>query len=204
MSQTTVGERTLEPFNFGEEYIREHFGDNVALATQQMTHSRFRQNPLPFTDHILQALALNGTESVLDLGCGNGFVLRDVVSRLRDGGQAVGFDISPRMLELAQRNVNLRSVRRCKTPFFLLAINWCLNSSSPTDFPTGSANWCGTLIFCKLARPNIVAAWPNRANNGWSSTVRTRCNAGSRKYSSTVRYSRLKYKRESHQCLIIC
>jgi SAM-dependent methyltransferase len=107
VSQAIVGERTLDPFEFGKDYIAEHFGSNVALATQQMTHSRFRQNPLPFTDHILQALALTGTESVLDLGCGNGFVLRDVVSRLRDGGAAVGFDISETMLELAQRNVNL-------------------------------------------------------------------------------------------------
>jgi ubiquinone/menaquinone biosynthesis C-methylase UbiE len=94
-------------FHFGLDYIREHFGSNAPLATQQMSHNRYRQNPEPLIDHILRCLELTGREGVLDLGCGNGFILRDVVSRLREGGRAVGLDISPAMLDLARRNVTI-------------------------------------------------------------------------------------------------
>ncbi|MDT0381313.1 methyltransferase domain-containing protein [Streptomyces sp. DSM 42041] len=107
MSQDTAGVASVKPFDFGLEYIREHFGSNTALFTQQMTHNVYRENPEPLIDHLLRCLDLNGTESVLDLGCGNGFILRDVVSRLRHGGRAVAMDISPAMLELAQRNATI-------------------------------------------------------------------------------------------------
>lgn len=96
-----------QPFDFGLDYIRVHFGSNTALATQQMTQNRYRQNPETLIDHMLSCLELTGRESVLDLGCGNGFILRDVVSRLRSGGRAVAVDISPAMLELAKRNVTV-------------------------------------------------------------------------------------------------
>ncbi len=96
-----------QPFNFGLDYIRVHFGNNTALATQQMTHNLYRQNPMPLVDHILECLDLSGQETVLDLGCGNGFILRDVVSKMRHGGRTVAFDISPAMLELAKRNVTV-------------------------------------------------------------------------------------------------
>lgn len=107
MTQSSTDAAQLGQFNFGADYIREHFGNNVALATQQMTHSVFRQNSEAHIDHLLRCLALNGDESLLDLGCGNGFILRDVVSRLRHGGYAVAVDVSPAMLELAKRNVNV-------------------------------------------------------------------------------------------------
>src|SRR5437870_3973377 len=99
MTQLSAGPTVTAQFNFGLDYIRTHFGNNAALATQQMTHNRYRQNPEPLIDHILRSLDLSGRETVLDLGCGNGFILRDVVSRLRDGGRAVAVDISPAMLE---------------------------------------------------------------------------------------------------------
>ncbi|MGC4900454.1 class I SAM-dependent methyltransferase [Micromonospora echinospora] len=107
MTQSSTDAAQPGLFNFGADYIREHFGSNVALATQQMTHSVFRQNPLAHIDHLLSCLALDGQESLLDLGCGNGFILRDVVSRLRHGAHAVAVDVSPAMLELAKRNVNV-------------------------------------------------------------------------------------------------
>jgi SAM-dependent methyltransferase len=94
-------------FVFGLEYIRGHFGTNTALATQQATHNLFRSNREPLADHILRCLELSGPERVLDLGCGNGFILRDVVSRLSAGGAAVAVDISPTMLELAEQNVTV-------------------------------------------------------------------------------------------------
>ncbi|MEV8118491.1 methyltransferase domain-containing protein [Streptomyces xiamenensis] len=96
-----------EQFHFGIDYIREHFGSNVALATQQMAHNRYRSNLQPLVDHIFASLELTGRESLLDVGCGNGFILRDIVSRMRDGGRVVALDISPAMLELAKRNVTV-------------------------------------------------------------------------------------------------
>ncbi|MGQ0840312.1 class I SAM-dependent methyltransferase [Actinokineospora sp.] len=107
MTQNTAGAALAQPFSFGIEYIREHFGSNTALATQQMTHNRYRQNREPLIDHLLRCLDLTGRETVLDLGCGNGFILRDVVSRLRAGGRTIAMDISPAMLELAKRNATM-------------------------------------------------------------------------------------------------
>jgi ubiquinone/menaquinone biosynthesis C-methylase UbiE len=107
MSQQVLETTLKGQFEFGLDYIRTHFGSNAPLATQQMTHNRYRDNSEPLIDHILRCLALTGRETVLDLGCGNGFILRDVVSRLRDGARAVAVDISPAMLELAQRNVTV-------------------------------------------------------------------------------------------------
>ncbi|MBO4206725.1 class I SAM-dependent methyltransferase [Micromonospora echinofusca] len=98
---------SAQPFHFGLDYIRVHFGNNTALATQQMTHNLYRQNRETLVDHMLRCLDLTGRETVLDLGCGNGFILRDVVSRLRHGGRTVAMDISPAMLELAKRNVTV-------------------------------------------------------------------------------------------------
>ncbi|UWU19475.1 class I SAM-dependent methyltransferase (plasmid) [Rhizobium sullae] len=92
--------------NFGHEYIKGHFGSNLALGTQQTIQNQFRFNPRPLIDHIIDCLALSGTEKLLDMGCGNGFILRDVVTRLRNGGSVTAIDIAPAMLKLAQANVN--------------------------------------------------------------------------------------------------
>ncbi|MFF5481886.1 class I SAM-dependent methyltransferase [Streptomyces sp. NPDC012935] len=107
MTQGLTDAAQSAQFDFGREYIRVHFGNNVALATQQMTHSVFRTNSQAHIDHLLSCLALTGRETLLDLGCGNGFILRDVVSRLRYGAKVTAVDISPDMLELAKRNVNV-------------------------------------------------------------------------------------------------
>jgi ubiquinone/menaquinone biosynthesis C-methylase UbiE len=107
MTQNAADVALSGQFSFGLDYIRDHFGNNTALATQQMTHNLYRDNLEPLVDHIFRCLELTGRESLLDLGCGNGFVLRDVVSRMRHGGRAVAVDISPAMLELAKRNVTV-------------------------------------------------------------------------------------------------
>jgi len=105
MSQNTVDRSSIRQFHFGADYMREHFGTNTALATQQMTHNVYRSNVKPLVDHILACLELTGRESLLDLGCGNGLILRDVVIRLREGARAVAIDASAAMLELAKHNV---------------------------------------------------------------------------------------------------
>lgn len=94
----------VTPFHFGLDYIREHFGSNIPLATQQITHNLYRENPERLVDQLIRCLALDGREDILDIGCGNGFILGEVASRLRDGGSAIGLDISAAMLKLAEQN----------------------------------------------------------------------------------------------------
>ena len=93
------------PFAFGAEYVRAHFADDIPLGIQQVTHNRYRTNPEPIIDHILRCLSLDGREGILDLGCGNGFLLRDIATRMREGGRIVALDISAPMLERARRNI---------------------------------------------------------------------------------------------------
>lgn len=97
-------ETPFAPFHFGIDYIREHFGSNTPLATQQITHNLYRSNPERLIDFMIRTLELSGQESLLDVGCGNGFILGEIVNRLRVGARAVGLDISPDMLALAKKN----------------------------------------------------------------------------------------------------
>lgn len=84
-----------QQFRFGLKYIKEHFGTNTPLVTQQRAHSIYRVNPERHVDYLYRCLEFTGRESLLDVGCGNGFVLREIVSRLRDGARVVAVDISP-------------------------------------------------------------------------------------------------------------
>ena len=93
-----------QQFRFGLKYIKEHFGTNTPLVTQQRAHSIYRVNPERHVDYLYRCLEFTGRESLLDVGCGNGFVLREIVSRLRDGARVVAVDISPTMLALAREN----------------------------------------------------------------------------------------------------
>jgi|GEM_PF-3648545 len=97
-------ETSLAPFHFGVDYIREHFGSNTPLATQQITHNLYRSNPERLIDFMIRTLELSGHESLLDVGCGNGFILGEILNRLRVGASAIGLDISPDMLALAKKN----------------------------------------------------------------------------------------------------
>lgn len=49
----------------------------------------------------LAAMAFRGTERVLDVGCGDGYVTRLIAARL-PAGAVVGVDASPRMIEVAR------------------------------------------------------------------------------------------------------
>lgn len=61
-------------------------------------------------------------ERALDLGCGPGYLLRDLAASVGDRGQAIGVDISEPMLELAKRrcaglaNVRLETAEATKLP----------------------------------------------------------------------------------------
>lgn len=90
----------------GEDYLRSHFSTDQPLAIQQLTHNRYRTNPCTLVDHTLACLDLDGTEAVLDVGCGNGFVLRDVASWMRYPGSITAIDQSSEILDVARNNVN--------------------------------------------------------------------------------------------------
>lgn len=93
--------------DFEYNYIKKHFGGNLALGTQQMLQNKLRANPKSLLDYIVYCLDLSGTESIIDVACGNGFILSDVVKKLRNGGRVVALDISESMLNLAKENVNI-------------------------------------------------------------------------------------------------
>jgi SAM-dependent methyltransferase len=57
----------------------------------------------PFGERIIEALAPQPGERVLDVGCGNGDLTLRVAERLAPGGKAVGVDLSGPMLERARR-----------------------------------------------------------------------------------------------------
>ena len=80
--------------NFSHDYLTEHFGDNEPLAVQQIVQNLFRNNPTPLPRFIVNHLALNGSEDVIDLGCGNGLILREIFPVMRAGSRIVGIDLS--------------------------------------------------------------------------------------------------------------
>jgi ubiquinone/menaquinone biosynthesis C-methylase UbiE len=81
-----------------------YFADTRMLDAKQLAHNRFRTNPRSLTDHLIEALALRGTEELLDLGCGNGFVLEHLRPHLT-AGHITGLDIAPGVLEAARRRL---------------------------------------------------------------------------------------------------
>lgn len=62
-------------------------------ATPDMSDQRAR---------LVATLAPRAGQAVLELGTGNGALLRDIAPRLAPGGQATGLDTSPQMLEIAR------------------------------------------------------------------------------------------------------
>lgn len=57
-------------------------------------------------DAVLDALRTAGASRVVDLGCGEGALLRDLI-RHPEFGEVVGIDVSARALEVAERRLNL-------------------------------------------------------------------------------------------------
>ncbi|MGR6998324.1 class I SAM-dependent methyltransferase [Yinghuangia aomiensis] len=71
------------------------------LDVKQWVHNAFRTNPTSMLDHMTAHLALTGTENLLDLGCGNGFVLEHLRPHLA-GGSITGLDIALAVLDAAR------------------------------------------------------------------------------------------------------
>jgi SAM-dependent methyltransferase len=52
---------------------------------------------------VLEAIGARSGERVLDVGCGPGFYVAELLERVGPGGSAVGVDTSPQMLAIAER-----------------------------------------------------------------------------------------------------
>jgi ubiquinone/menaquinone biosynthesis C-methylase UbiE len=84
-----------------EEARDRYFADTRMLDGKQLAHNRFRANPRSVIDYLLEALELTGTEELLDLGCGNGFIAEHIRPHLA-AGHIVGLDIAPGILAAAR------------------------------------------------------------------------------------------------------
>ncbi|MEU9189900.1 methyltransferase domain-containing protein [Streptomyces sp. NPDC048484] len=95
-----------EHFEFSTTTARDRFfHDTRMLDVKQWVHNAFRTNPTPMVGHMLDNLALTGTEDLLDLGCGNGFVLEHLRPYLADGS-ITGLDIAPAVLDAARQRLH--------------------------------------------------------------------------------------------------
>jgi ubiquinone/menaquinone biosynthesis C-methylase UbiE len=88
-------------FVFTKDEARDRFFvDDRMIRVKQRVHNEYRTNPNTIVDHVIGCLELTGSESVLDLGCGNGFFLAPV-ARLLPRGSVTGLDIAPGVLAAA-------------------------------------------------------------------------------------------------------
>jgi ubiquinone/menaquinone biosynthesis C-methylase UbiE len=76
------------------------FDDNLADALETLYHRRdiLRRRTL-----VREAIGAQPGERILDLGCGPGFYVAELLDEVDDGGAVVGVDISPQMLAIAAR-----------------------------------------------------------------------------------------------------
>jgi len=88
MAQTTENQNLREEFNRWAESGR---GEGMA------------EDHLPITLPVLDRMQLSTTESVLDVGCGAGWLLRLLAERVTEG-RVVGMDVSDEMVRHARRN----------------------------------------------------------------------------------------------------
>ncbi|MFF4716542.1 class I SAM-dependent methyltransferase [Streptomyces eurythermus] len=92
-------------FVFSADTARDRFfNDTRMLDVKQDVHNRFRTSPTSMVDHMIANLRLTGTEDLLDLGCGNGFILEHLRPHLAQG-TITGLDIAPAVLEAARRRL---------------------------------------------------------------------------------------------------
>ncbi|MGA5284893.1 class I SAM-dependent methyltransferase [Streptomyces griseoincarnatus] len=81
-----------------------YFADTRMLSGKQLTHYRFRTDPKTIIDHMVELLALKGSEDLLDLGCGDGFIAEGVRPHMA-AGRIVGLDVAPGVLEAARERL---------------------------------------------------------------------------------------------------
>ncbi|MEU6935043.1 class I SAM-dependent methyltransferase [Streptomyces sp. NPDC046374] len=93
-------------FEFSTETARDlFFNDTRMLDMKQWVHNAFRTNPRSMVDHMRDNLRLTGTEDLLDLGCGNAFVIEHLRPAIADG-TITGLDNAPAVLDAARRRLH--------------------------------------------------------------------------------------------------
>lgn len=103
----------------------------------------------PLADRLLDFVAPQTSERVLDLACGTGIVARTLASRLENGIEITALDFDARMLDVA-RAVSERNG---------LDIDWLEGDASALPFPNSSFD----LVLCQMAiqffpdRPKALA-----------------------------------------------
>jgi arsenite methyltransferase len=76
------------------------FDDNLADKLEILYH---RRDILRRRAMVREAVGAQPGERILDLGCGPGFYVAELLDEVGDGGSVVGVDISPQMLAIAAR-----------------------------------------------------------------------------------------------------
>jgi ubiquinone/menaquinone biosynthesis C-methylase UbiE len=76
------------------------FDDNLADKMETLYHKRdiLRRRAL-----VREVVGAQPGERILDLGCGPGFYVAELLDEVGDGGAVIGVDVSPQMLAIAAR-----------------------------------------------------------------------------------------------------
>jgi trans-aconitate 2-methyltransferase len=89
-----------------------------------------------WADELISKLRLKGNESLLDIGCGDGKITRDIAKRIPDG-RVVGIDASEKMIDLASR-----SHKRDNLSFLVMdATQIDLNQKFDVAFSNAALHW---------------------------------------------------------------
>lgn len=88
-----------------EQILREEFNRWAEAGKGESMETEHR----PIVDPTLELMQLAPTDNVLDVGCGGGWLVREIASRVPQG-RAVGMDVSDEMISRAgQASVNVRN-----------------------------------------------------------------------------------------------
>ena len=131
-------------------YIAKQFADPKGFGGNLISFVMNRQNR-PLYDETIRLLSLSDSDSVLDIGCGNGYVLNLLAHR--HNAAFTGIDTSENIIESASRR-NRRYVKNEKMSFT------CQDVSS-MSFPDES--------FSKAYTINTVYFWNTLTSRCWKS-----------------------------------
>lgn len=91
----------MKPITQGIAAVQAEYADDTALSIRYRTHVRYTLEPVDFVEWTIARLAWQGTERVLDVGCGPGDILRTMIHQNQRWGRLVGCDFSPGMIRRA-------------------------------------------------------------------------------------------------------
>jgi len=127
------------------KYLAKQFAAPHGLGGSIVSFIMNRQN-LPMYEETIRMLSLSEPESVLDIGCGNGYVLNMIAKRY--SGSFTGIDISESIIQTAKRR-NSAFVKSGK-------MNFACQDISGMAFEDGS--------FSRVYTINAVYFWDNLEN----------------------------------------